>query len=284
MSKTKLTTSSVERLPVAASDQVYWDTELRGFGVRVKPSGVKSFIVQYRDRTTGTSRRKTLGKHGPLMTVTQAKGIALGILADAMRGADPVLEMRGARRAPIVSELAAEYLEKHALPKKRPRSIKNDQSMLKRLILPALGKKRVADIRFQDIQALHNSCADTPYQANRMLSLLSKMFSLSVRWGWRSDNPAKGVEKYHEMPRERWLSEAELSRLANALDTHSNQNAANAVRLQLLTGARIGEVKNARWSDLDLERGFWTKPSHHTKQKRTEHLPLSAAAVGLLGC
>lgn len=282
MSKAKLTKSAVEKLPVTDSDQVYWDTELRGFGVRVKPSGIKSYIVQYRDRKSGASRRKTLGKHGPLLTLNQAKGIAKGILADAMRGTDPVQEMKIARQAPTVADLAVDYMEKHAIPKKRRQSIKNDQSMLDRLILPALGKRRVVDIRFQDIQTLHNRHAETPYQANRMLSLLSKMFSLSIRWGWRTDNPAKGIERYHEAPRDRWLSETELSRLANALDRHPNQKAADAVRLQLLTGARIGEVKNAKWIDFDFERGFWTKPSHHTKQKRTEHLPLSAAAIGLL--
>lgn len=109
------------------------------------------------------------------------------------------------------------------------------------------------------------------------------MFSLAVRWGWRPDNPAKGVEKYHEDKRTRWLSEEELRALTTALAGHPNQIAADAIRLQLLTGARIGEVLTATWADFDLERGVWTKPSHHTKQKRTEHLPLSSAAIDLLG-
>jgi integrase len=73
-----------------------------------------------------------------------------------------------------------------------------------------------------------------------------------------------------------------LKRLLTALDEHPNQVAANAIRLQLLTGARIGEVLSARWENFDFDRGVWTKPSHHTKQKRTEHLPLSASALALL--
>jgi integrase len=108
------------------------------------------------------------------------------------------------------------------------------------------------------------------------------MFELSIKWGYRADNPAKGVGKFHEEKRHRWLSDDELARLIAALADHPNQRAANVIRLQLLTGARIGEVLSARWSDFDLARGVWTKPSHHTKQKRTEHLPLSGAAVSLL--
>jgi integrase len=154
--------------------------------------------------------------------------------------------------------------------------------MLDRIIMPRLGSRKVEAVQSRDILALHVSMKDTPYQANRVLALLSKMFSLAVSWGWRSDNPVKGIERYHEERRERWLRDEELSRLLSALSAHPNQRAANAVRFQLLTGARIGEVLCARWSDIDFERGVWVKPSHHTKQKRTEHLPLSAPALALL--
>lgn len=109
-------------------------------------------------------------------------------------------------------------------------------------ILPSLANRKVAEVEHQDVQVLHNAMRKTPYQANRTLSLLSKMFEFSVRWGWRTDNPARGVEKFHEEKRHRWLSDAELTRLTNALSRHPNQSAANAIRLQLLTGARIGEV------------------------------------------
>lgn len=178
--------------------------------------------------------------------------------------------------------LAADYLEQHAIPKKRPRSVKNDRSMINRIILPRLGSKKVAAVQFRDIHRLHVSMKSTPYQANRVLALLSKMLSLAAKWGWRSDNPVKGIERFQETRRERWLSDDELSRLLEVLANHQNQRAANAVRFQLLTGARLGEVLKASWSDIDLERGVWTKPSHHTKQKRTEHIPLSGPALALL--
>jgi len=282
MPSRKLTKSSVESLPASEIDLIYWDTLLPGFGVRVKPNGTRSYVVQYRNRQTGRSRRKTVGRHGPLMTFSQAKDIAKGLLSDVVRGQDPVAEGKAYKEAPSVKDLADQYLTSHAIPKKRPASVKNDEAALRRFILPKLGTRKVPEVTGRYIQQLHSGLRMTPYLANRTLALLSTMFELSVRWGWRPSNPAKGIAKFHEEKRDRWLSDEELARLLAALDDHPNQPAANAIRLQLLTGARIGEVLSARWDDIDLERGVWTKPSHHTKQKRTEHLPLSGSALGLL--
>jgi integrase len=282
MAKQKLTKSLVERFSPADADYVVWDAELPGFGVRVKPSGVKSYVIQYRNRKTGTSRRKTIGQHGPLLTFHRARERARIILADALKGNDPIADDRAIRSAPTMKELAADYLEYHALPKKRARSVANDRCMIDGIILPRLGSKKVNAVQSRDIHALHVAMKDTPYQANRTLALTSKMFSLAIKWGWRSDNPVKGIERFHEERRERWLSDDELARLLSALSEHPNQRAANAVRFQLLTGGRIGEVLSACWSDVDLTRGVWIKPSHHTKQKRTQHLPLSAPALALL--
>lgn len=217
------------------------------------------------------------------MTFAQAKEIARGLLSDVVRGGDPVAEGKAYREAPSVSDLADQYLKSHAIPKKRPNSAKNDEAALRRFILPKLGSRKVAEITGRDIQQLHTGLKETPYLANRTLALLSTMFELSVRWGYRSNNPAKGIAKFHEEKRDRWLSDDELTRLLTALNDHPNQVAANAIRLQLLTGARIGEVLSARWENFDFDRGVWTKPSHHTKQKRTEHLPLSTSALELLG-
>jgi integrase len=278
----KLTKTVVERIAAAEQDVVVWDETLPGFGIRVKPSGVRSYIIQYRNRTTGASKRLTIGQHGPLLTFDQAKKQARAMLADAMRGEDPVEARKAARKAPCIADLTADYLERHAVPKKRPKSVLDDRSMLNNIILPKLGAKKVESIGRRDIEAIHVATKDRPYQANRILSLLSKMFNLAVEWRWRADNPAKGVQRYHEEKRDRWLLDDELLRLCAVLDEHPNTRAANAIRLQLLTGARLGEVFGSRKEDFDLQRGIWTKPSHQTKQKRTEHLPLSAQALALV--
>lgn len=282
MPKLRLSKAVVDKLNGPSAETIYWDEALPGFGLRVKPNGTKSYVIQYRTRSSGKSRRKTLGQHGPLLSFNQAKKLATGLLSDVLRGGDPVADAVATRNAPSIADLAEQYYEIHALPKKRKKSAANDRSMLDRLVLPRLGKQKVLDVCHRDIQTFHNSLRATPYQANRVLSLLSKMFELSISWGMRSENPAKGIEKFHEEKRHRWLSTDELTRLGAALDRHRNQKAANAIKLQLLTGARIGEVLSAQWADFDLDRGVWIKPSHHTKQKRTEHLPLSKAAVALL--
>lgn len=283
MPSSKLTKAQVDRLGSnGGPDTIHWDASLPGFGVRVKASGAKSYVVQYRNRISGRSRRKTIGQHGPLMSFVEAKEAARRILSDAARGTDPVEELRARRAAPTMKDLAERYLEEHAIPKKRPRSTQNDRSMLNLYILPRLGRRKVFEVSAEDVQTLHNTLRETPYQANRTLALLSKMLSLAVRWRLRPDNPAIGIEKYSEEKRYRWLSDNELARLTKALDEHPNQIAADAIRLQLLTGARIGEVLMSEWRHFDLDRGVWIKPSHHTKQKRTEHLPLSRAAGSLL--
>jgi hypothetical protein len=252
MAKTILTKSTVDKLAPSAEDYVIWDSALPGFGIRVKPSNVKSYIIQYRNRKTGASRRKTIGKHGPLLTFHKAKERARILLADALKGNDPVADDRATREAPTMRHLTVDYLEQHAVPKKRPRSVGNDRSMINRIILPRLGNRKVAAIQSRDIHLLHVSMKSTPYEANRVLALLSKMFSLAAKWGWRSDNPVKGIERFQEKRRERWVSDDELCRLLAVLANHQNQRAANAVLFQLLTGARLGEVLKARWPDIDF--------------------------------
>jgi len=136
----------------------------------------------------------------------------------------------------------------------------------------------VTAIGRRDLDEIHQALGKHPYQANRLLALLSKMFSLAVAWGWRADNPAKGIERFAEHRRERWLQADELGALSKAIGTYPDRRIADALRLLILTGSRSGEVLNATWDQFDLSRGVWTKPSHHTKQNKTEHVPLSAPA------
>ena len=195
------------------------------------------------------------------------------------RGIDVTGERAAERRAPTMQHLCQRYLKEHAI-RKAPRGREADESMIDQHIIPKLGRYKVAEIQFADIDALHRMISkQTPYRANRVLALLSKMFALAIRWQQRTDNPAKGIQRNPEFPRNRFMSEAELARLTQALDAHPNQSSANAVRLLVLTGARRGEVLSALWDQFDLERGVWTKPSAHTKQKREHRVPLSIGAL-----
>lgn len=276
----KLTKRFVESIKPGDREIIKWDTEIRGFGVRVQPSGRRTYILKYRT-LHGTVRKPKIGVHGDL-TVEQARTIAGDWKQAVRRGKDPSAERQAARQAPTVADLAADYLQRHALPHKRPASVSNDRSMLDRLILPRLGKMKVVAVTRRDVEAIHAGLRAKPYVANRVVALLSKMFNLAAAWGWRDGNPARGIPRFHEDRRERWLSADELTRLWAALEAYPRRPAANAVKLLALTGARRGEVLSATWEEFDLDRGIWTKPSHHTKQKRTEHVPLNGPAMSLL--
>ncbi len=167
-------------------------------------------------------------------------------------------------------------------PKKRISSLNNDKTLLKNDILPALGSLKLPHITRRDIETLHLRLEKYPYKANRVLSLLSKMFSLAISWGWIQDSPIRGIEKYQEEKRDRWLNEEELNRLWTVLDTYPSYLTAYVFKLLLLTGARKSEMTQATWDQFDLKKGVWTKPSHMTKQKKKEHLPLSEKALEVL--
>jgi len=268
-----------QRGEVRWTRDVRWDAKVPGLGVRITPNNRKTFVLSY--RAGGGKRLMTLGGYGTL-TLDQARQRAIREKAKVLDGQDPLYARREAREAPTMADLEQDYLERHALKHKRQGSIREDKSMLKIYIRPALGSKRVDTVRRRDIERLHQNLKATPYRANRVLALLSKMFSLAVQWDWRPDNPCRGIQKFQEEKRDRWLKTDELRRLSEALDRSTNKPAADAVRLLILTGARKGEVLKAEWSQIDFERGVWTKPSAHTKQRRTEHVPLSAAALALL--
>jgi integrase len=152
------------------------------------------------------------------------------------------------KRPPRLSLRAAATLVQ-GCKTKRPKSVRDDRAMLNNIILPKLRTGKVDAIGRRDVEAIHIAMHDRPYQGNRVISLLSRMFSLAIEWKWRPDNPAKGVERYEEQKRDRWLSDDELRRLCKVLEEHTNTRAANAVRLQLLTGARLGEVLSSRKED-----------------------------------
>ncbi len=139
-------------------------------------------------------------------------------------------------------------------------------------------------MRFGDIDRLHRKLTDSagPFAANRVVAVLSKMFNLAIRWEMRESNPVRGIGRNHEGQRKRYLSADELARLTQALAAHPEPQAADIVRLLMFTGCRKGEALAARWADLDLTSGVWSKPGHTVKQ-RTDHVaPLSAPARALL--
>jgi integrase len=183
---------------------------------------------------------------------------------------------------PILSVSSGSNVVEH-VTRKRPATQRDYRQQISVDILPVFGRTKVAAITAADVEDLHRIISKrAPVHANRVLALLSRMFSLAMRWGYRNDNPARRIERNPENKRHRYLTEPELGRLATALAKFPDVTAANAVRLALLTGARRGELLGARWDDFDLVAGVWVKPGSTTKQASLHRVPLSDVAVRLL--
>jgi integrase len=277
----KLTDAVVRALPAPAEgSRIFYDEAVKGFGIRITSAGARSFVLNYRTKL-GRERRYTIGAFPAWKTAT-ARSEAAELRKQIDRGGDPLGDIEKGRAAPTVADLCDRFIADY-LPRKRPSTQKTYRQQIAAEIRPALGQLKVAEVTYADVDGVHRAISKrAPYRANRVVALLSRMFSMAIRWGWRADNPAKGIEKNQEHKRRRYLSADELVRLTTALAGAKDQQSADIVRLLLLTGARRGEVLAARWSDIDLVAGVWSKPAASTKQKTEHHLPLSEAARQLL--
>jgi integrase len=274
----------VDAINPGEKEILIWDDEMPRFALRVRTSGVKTYIIQYRNEH-GRTRKMTVGTHG-VLTPDEARSQARLLLAKVERGEDPAEDKQAGRQAPTFSEVAERYMEEHANVKKKARSIKEDRRLLDKVILPVFGPRKLGDITRADISKFHYSLRGTPYQANRALSLLSKAFNLCEKWGLRKDgtNPCRHVEKYKEQKKERYLTPDELSRLGAVLsDTEASKEelpqAIEAIRLLILTGARLSEILTLKWDYVDLDRGEMALPDSKTGKKTVQ---LAGPAIEVL--
>jgi integrase len=272
--------STIKKLsPPEQGSCIEWDSEIPGFGVRITAAGVVSFVLSY--RIFGRQRNYTIGRW-PEWTASAARDEGLALKKKIRSGIDPLEEKHQDHSEPTLGDLATEYMASDGESKKRPSSVRNDRQMLNSVILPRLGKMRLRAIARRDIEKLHSSMKETPYQSNRVLGLLSAMSNYAIERGMLSINPAHGIEKFPEEKRERFLTIEEIQKLREAIEGYRDVSARNALLLLTLTGSRCGEVLQAEWTQFDLPRGTWTKPARSTKQKKIEHVALSAPALALI--
>jgi integrase len=267
--------------PPSAGNRVVYDADVRGFGARVTAAGAKSFVLNY--RANGRERRITIGSF-PDWTVAAARDKAKEFKRGIDAGEDPIENRQATRTAPTIGDLAERYLD-YAKNRKRPRSLIEDQGMLRRVILPALGHVRVAALSRGDVTKMFADVSKrAPIQANRVLSLLRRMINLAItEFGMRDEpNPARAIERNPENRRTRYLEPEELGRLLGATAEHRNQQSANVIKLALLTGARRGELLTATWDQFNVRVGTWSKPASVTKQRRLHTVPLNGPARELL--
>ncbi len=297
----RLTKTIVDVLEPNAKDLVVWDRDLKGFAVKVTPTGKKIYFAFYRTQS-GQQRKPSIGLHGKL-TTEEARQIARKWIAAAVSGQDISGDRQENRAAPLVRELAQKYLEDYAACFKKPRSYKSDKSNLTNHVLPLIGTKKVAEVTRADIEAIKTAIKDGktaarrkaklrgrsitiggPGAANRTMSLLSKMMGCAVDWGMRPDNPALRIKKYPEHRKDRFLDTDEIRRLVDAMNCAEAQGIETVhvvvcLRILLLTGLRLGEVRDMQWNDLDLERGVLKLRDSKTGART---VPLNNQAIDIL--
>lgn len=247
----KLSKRVVEGAAVQEGDYFLWDDAMSGFGVRVMPSGRKSYLIQY--RKAGRTRRVSLGMHGKI-TVDQARTKAKRLFGVIAAGGDPAAELEDHRRAPTVAAMCERFLTEYVPVHCKPSTAREYRRSVDLFIKPAIGTYKLQDIERAHIAKLHHDLRDRPYQANRTLGVLSKLFNLAEVWGLRPDgsNPCRHVKKYREEKRGRYLSPEERERLLRVLDEvvadgTETEHVAGAFKLLLFTGCRLGEIQTLKW-------------------------------------
>ena len=262
-----------------ASQDIRWDDQLPGFGIRIYPTDRKSFVLTYRAK--GRKHIMTVGHFG-ILTLNQARDNAKEMLVRVNQGGNPLHDRKKAGQGKTVNDLCEAYLERYARLHKK--TWRDDYRRIHAHILPIWKGIPVNAIKREDVAVLHNKIGqNTPYEANRTLALLSKMFDLAIRWGFlpeTSPNPARRIDKFKEKKRDRWVTPTELPKLTKVIDQEPNIYIRNALWLYLLTGVRKSELLNAKWDDVDFNRKELRLSN--TKSGKVHYVPLSPSAVALI--
>lgn len=281
----RLTQRAIDALSaLPATQYVVWDTDVRGFGVRVSPAGAKAYVLKFRT-AAGRARWATLGRVG-VLSLDEARRNARAMLGDVAKGLDPLRARDAARGGLTVESVAARFLSSHVEARRKAATVRLYKLAINSHVIPKLGSIAIAELAPADVARVHHGLHATPYLANRVLAVLSKLVSWSEQHGYRAPgaNPCRGIEAYREQSRRRYLTPAELKRLGVALRFAERRNrlppsAIVAIRLLLLTGARVSEILSLQWRFLDLSAGSIHLPDSKTGRKT---ILLSPPAVAIL--
>ena len=304
-SRTRLTKRLVETTKPAAEEVRVWDADVKGFVLRVFPSGRRVFGVKY--RLGSRQRWFTIGEFGSPWTVEEARTKAASILRSADDGVDLQSVKQERRHALTIDELVERYLEDgpRAKPDKRASSWRHDASRLRRHVVPLVGKKSVLELTHKDVERMQSDIIAGKTQATikgkkrgvarvrggetiagGVVRTFSAMMSWAIREGLAKTNPCMGVRRLAPPKRERYLSTAEIHSVLKAADTLAEegtipQSFADAVKVLALTGARRGEILELQWAEVDFTRSRIILPRLRSKTGE-KSIPLTTAALDIL--
>ena len=297
----RLTEKLIKAAEAGKESLQIFDEEVRGFAVRIRPTGGRVFTLDY--RMNGRQLRYTIGRW-PEWTVTAARERAKALRREIDAGEDPLAEREVAFVAPRIVDLIDRYITEH-VPRLSRLGGLDQISVMRGLVQPHWEQRLVTEITSSDVERLLAYIAEgrprpskkvkpasrrtplqgskpTPVRANRVGEIIRKMFTLAIAWKMRTDNPASGFYRRVENERERFLTVEEIGRLADTLAVAEDQRAATIIRMCFLTGARLGEVRTARFEQFNLELQSWSKPATTTKQRKTHRLPVSADVIAVV--
>ncbi|MEW6437795.1 MAG: tyrosine-type recombinase/integrase [Pseudomonadota bacterium] len=303
MPNSKLTKTVVENASSKLTDYFIWDTDLKGFGVKIAKGGRKSYVCQYRTPggRAGESRRLSIGAHGAPWTVDLARAEAKKILGRAANGEDPAADKQELKAQLTVGQLCEQYLA-HGCATKKASTIATDKGRIERHIKPLLGRKRVPDVTRADIKrflqdvAQGKTAIDAKTKsrgraivrggkgtATRTVGLLGGIFSYAVDCGLIEANPVVGIKRFPDKKGDRYLSNNELAALGAAIrlsrSAGENSTALSILELLIFTGARRGEIEALRWSEVDFDSSSLRLGDSKTGQKT---IAINAEALRLL--
>ena len=286
----KLTDASLRALKPKTERYETWETNGKGFGLRVSPAGRKTFIFMY--RFDGVARRMTIGTY-PALTLSEAHELHAKARQKLDKGIDPGVESvkgkRKAREAYTVLELVDDYIERHA--KRKKRSWKEDDRILHKDIIPRWGKRKAGSITRLDVVELLDEVRDRAeaiggrgVQANRTLEIIRKMFNFGVGRSIVEFNPCTVIETpAKENKRDRVLSENEIKIFWSNIDkSRMEAETRLLLKLQLVTMQRKGEVVQIEKADIDLKSRWWTQPKEKVKNNQIHRVWLTDIAMGII--
>jgi len=298
MTAQRITKRTVDALKSNGSEFTVWDNAVTGFGVRVRTTGAKSYVVVYRAGSGRGApvRRYTIAAVGKIAP-ERARARAKVILGSVAHGHDPADQKTTERGMPTMAELADRFMAEHVEVKRKGRTAEFYRDILDRIVKPAIGTTKADKLNRLQVAKLHSSLSSTPFQANRVLAVVGSMYAFAGRAGIvpENTNPARRIDKFKESRRERFLTGEELERLGGAIReaetngipwtvdeskpnakhlpksgnrlTKINPFAVAALRLLLFTGCRLREILHLRWEHVDLERGLLFLPDSKSGRK-----------------